>query len=173
MSTTASQVVEAIKKDRELIKSLATEIAESPQIQLQITKVMLRNFSTKEDLEKVKSYTDEKFAEMKSYTDEKFAEMKSYTDEKFAEMKSYTDEKFAEMKSYTDVRIGDLDAKLTSKIEDLDAKFTSIIDGLNNRITDLHYRVNDLYRLILASLIGIMISIAVPILLQIIVKFFP
>ncbi len=140
MSTTASQVVEAIKKDRELIKSLATEIAESPQIQLQITKVMLRNFSTKEDLEKVKSYTDEKFAEMKSYTD---------------------------------VRIGDLDAKLTSKIEDLDAKFTSIIDGLNNRITDLHYRVNDLYRLILASLIGIMISIAVPILLQIIVKFFP
>jgi phytoene/squalene synthetase len=143
--STCKQLLEEIRRDEELRRALAEELLPEALRNRGLRKVMLlalsREIATKEDVESLRKATKEDIESLRKATKEDIENLRRATKEDIEKLKEDMKGLKAELKSYMD-----------------------------EKVNSLNMRVSDLYGVVKASLVVIVITLASTILVPIILR---
>ena len=143
--STCKQLLEEIRRDEELRRALAEELLPEALRHRALRRIMLlalsREIATKEDVESLRKATKEDIESLRKATKEDIENLRRATKEDIEKLKEDMEGLKAELKSYMD-----------------------------EKVNSLNMRVSDLYGVVKASLIAIVITLASTILAPLILR---
>jgi len=143
--STCKQLLEEIRRDEELRRALAEELLPEALRHRALRRIMLlalsREIATKEDVESLRKATKEDIESLRKATKEDIENLRRATKEDIEKLKEDMEGLKAELKSYMD-----------------------------EKVNSLNMRVSDLYGVVKASLVAIVITLASTILVPLILR---
>jgi molybdopterin converting factor small subunit len=144
---TAEAIVELFKGDVRARKELAELLISEPDIRLAIINAVLRDVATKSDIEALRAAVKDDIDKLRESLENRFEQHRAATKSDIESLRKAVEERFERVATKSDV-------------EQLRSEFRREIDFLARE-------VDRLYRLVMVSVLGILISVATTILVRV------
>ena len=158
--STGRQLLEELRRDEELRKALAEELLPEALRHRNLRKVILlalsREMATKDDIESLRKATKEDMESLRKATKEDIEGLRKATKEDIESLRRATREDIEGLRKATREDMEKLKAELKSHIDE--------------KVNSINMRVSDLYGVVKASLVAIVITLASTILVPLILR---
>ena len=145
MELTAEAIVELFRGDVRARKELAELLISEPDIRLAIINAVLRDVATKSDIERLRESLESRFEQHRSATKSDIEALRAAVKDDIKALKEDMERRFEELRS----------------------EFRRELDSVRREIDFLAREIDRLYRLVMVSVLGILISIATTILVRV------
>jgi len=156
---TAEAIVELFKGDVRARKELAELLVSEPDVRLAIINAVLRDVATKSDIEQLRSAMESRFEQHRAATKSDIEQLRSAMESRFEQHRAATKSDIEQLRADFRRDIEQLRSEFRRELEQLRTEFRREIDTLAREI-------DRLYKLVIVSVLGILISIANTILVR-------
>jgi arginine utilization protein RocB len=167
----AERIVELFEKDVGSRKRLAELLVVEPDVRLAIINALIRDVATKEDIEKLRAATKEDIENLRKATKEDIKNLGEETKKDIENLRKATKEDIENLRKVTKEDMESLRRATKEDMERLKAELKSYID---EKVNSINLRVSDLYGVVKASLVAIVVTLAstilVPLMLRIVFR---
>jgi molybdopterin converting factor small subunit len=153
---TAEAIVELFRRDARARRELAVLLVSEPEVRLAIINAVLRDVATKSDIEALRAAVKDDIDKLRESLENRFEQHRSAT-------KSDIEALRAAVKD--DIKV--LKEDMERRFEEVRTEFRRELDSVRREIDFLAREIDRLYRLVMVSVLGILISIATTILVRV------
>ena len=150
----ADAIVELFRRDVRARRELAFLLASEPEVRLAIINAVLRDVATKSDIEALRAAVKDEIERLRESLESRFEQHRAATKSDIESLRKAVEERFERVATKSDV-------------EQLRSEFRRELDSVRREIDFLAREVDRLYRLVMVSALGILISIATTILVRV------
>ncbi|MCC6050679.1 MAG: hypothetical protein LM580_08220 [Thermofilum sp.] len=154
MELTAEAIVELFRRDARARRELAVLLVSEPEVRLAIINAVLRDVATKGDIEALRAAVKDDIDKLRESLENRFEQHRSATKSDIEALRKTVEERFERVATKSDV-------------EELRSEFRRELDSVRREINFLAREIDRLYRLVMVSVLGILISIATTILVRV------
>jgi len=151
---TAEAIVELFRRDARARRELAVLLVSEPEVRLAIINAVLRDVATKGDIEALRAAVKDDIDKLRESLENRFEQHRSATKSDIEALRKTVEERFERVATKSDV-------------EELRSEFRRELDSVRREINFLAREIDRLYRLVMVSVLGILISIATTILVRV------
>jgi len=156
---TAEAIVELFRADARARKELAELLVSEPDVRLAIVNAVLRDVATKSDIEQLRTAMESRFEQHRSATKSDIEQLRSELGREVEQLRAEFRRDIEQLRSDLRREVEQLRSDFRRELEQLRTEFRREIDALAREI-------DRLYKLVIVSVLGILISIANTILVR-------
>jgi len=171
MTITAEKIVELFEKDPKSRKRLAEILVTEPDIRLAIINAVLKDVSTKQDIAELRKTLEKDLARLEDNIENVRKELKeeiTATKQDIAELRKTLEKDLARLEDNIENVRKELKEEITATKQDIAELRKTLENRIEREVSRLEAEIDRLYKLLLVSVIGILISIITTILIRII-----